>query len=127
MSEYIVDELNFHSQRAEADERVLHLLAEAAGTIQRLRHPKQSGDTKLAALILEYARDMRRNSSGSDDYPWEWAKATADYLEELVRRSGVTINMNHAVLSENAQMVMLDRGPDWVPDNPHIAAMFKGL
>jgi len=43
----------------------------------------------LAALVLEYARDLRRNSSGSDDYPWQWAKAAADYLEELVRRSAV--------------------------------------
>lgn len=40
----------------------------------------------LADLILEYARDLRRNSSGGDNYPWEYAKGTADYLEELVRR-----------------------------------------
>lgn len=81
-------------------------------------------ETKLAALVLEYARDVRRNSSGSDDYPWTWAKATADYLEELVRRSGVKINMNHAVMIENSQQVLPDRGEDWIPDNPHIAAMF---
>lgn len=84
-----------------------------------------TSETKLAALVLEYARDVRRNSSGSDDYPWEWAKATADYLEELVRRSGVQINMDRAIVSENAQMVMPDLGPDWVPDNPHIAEMFR--
>ena len=78
----------------------------------------------LAGAIAEYARDLRRNSSGCDDYPWEYAKATADYLEELIRRSGIRINLNHAVLVENAQQVMPDLGPDWVPDNPHIAAMF---
>ena len=48
----------------------------------------------LADSILEYARDLRRNSSGGDDYPWEYARATADYLEELVRRSGRT-NVPH--------------------------------
>lgn len=37
MSEDIVDELNFHAQRAEADGRVLHLLGEAAATISRYR------------------------------------------------------------------------------------------
>jgi hypothetical protein len=41
----------------------------------------------LESLICEYARDLRRNSSGGDDYPWEWAKATADYLETLIDRS----------------------------------------
>jgi FAD/FMN-containing dehydrogenase len=85
---------------------------------------KPKKEIKLAALVLEYARDMRRNSSGGDDYPWEWAKATADYLEELVRRSGVKINMSHAILADNAQQVLPDRGEDWIPDNPHIAAMF---
>jgi hypothetical protein len=44
--------------------------------------------TRLEDLIREYARDMRRNSGGGDgDYPWEWAKATADYLEVLIERS----------------------------------------
>lgn len=82
-------------------------------------------ERKLPELILEYARDLRRNSSGGDDYPWEYAKSTADYLEELVRRSGVEINMNHAILSENAGQVFPDLGPDWTPNNPHIAAMFS--
>lgn len=44
MSEDIVDELNFYAQRAEADEKVLSLLAEAAGTIQRLRLPMSPGE-----------------------------------------------------------------------------------
>jgi len=46
----------------------------------------QEGET-LETLIREYARDLRRNSSGGDDYPWEWAKATADYLEVLIERA----------------------------------------
>jgi hypothetical protein len=41
----------------------------------------------LEALVREYIRDLRRNSSGGDDYPWEYAKGTAEYLEELVRRA----------------------------------------
>jgi len=41
----------------------------------------------LEARILEYASDLRRNSSGGDDYPWEYARATADYLETLIVRS----------------------------------------
>lgn len=44
MSDDIVDELNFYAQRAEADEKVLHLLSEAAGTIQRLRIPMTPGE-----------------------------------------------------------------------------------
>jgi hypothetical protein len=42
---------------------------------------------KLEGRILEYANDLRRNSSGGDDYPWEYAKATADYLETLITTS----------------------------------------
>lgn len=41
----------------------------------------------LEARILEYANDLRRNSSGGDDYPWAYAEATADYLETLITRS----------------------------------------
>jgi hypothetical protein len=41
----------------------------------------------LEALVREYIRDLRRNSSGGDDYPWEWAKGTADYLETLLERA----------------------------------------
>jgi len=43
--------------------------------------------TDLAVLIKQYAIDLRRNASGGDDYPYEYAKATANYLEELVRRA----------------------------------------
>jgi len=48
-----------------------------------------AGSAGLADLILEYVKDLRRNSSGSDDYPWTWVKAAADYLEELVRRANL--------------------------------------
>ena len=41
----------------------------------------------LAVLIKQYALDLRRNASGGDDYPYEYAKATADYLEELIKRA----------------------------------------
>jgi hypothetical protein len=41
----------------------------------------------LAVLIKQYAFDLRRNASGGDDYPYEYAKATADYLEELIKRA----------------------------------------
>ena len=41
----------------------------------------------LSEAIKEYARDLRRNSSGGDDYPWEFARGVADYLEVLVARS----------------------------------------
>lgn len=53
------------------------------------RWNERSAQTKLAVLLREYANDMRRNSSGSDDYPWNWAKATADYLEILIERAVV--------------------------------------
>lgn len=52
MSDDIVDELNFYAQRADAPDRVLHLLAEAAGTIQRLRRrtPLQALNEIIASL-----------------------------------------------------------------------------
>jgi len=43
--------------------------------------------TELSVLIKQYATDLRRNASGGDDYPYEYAKATADYLEELIKRA----------------------------------------
>ena len=43
-------------------------------------------DTPLRDAIAEYARDVRRNSSGSDDYPWEMMRGVADYLEVLLQR-----------------------------------------
>ena len=49
--------------------------------------PQADADAKLADLIKEYARDLRRNSSGSDEYPWEFAKSIADYLEILISRA----------------------------------------
>jgi hypothetical protein len=49
--------------------------------------PPAQADAKLADLIKEYARDLRRNSSGSDEYPWEFAKSIADYLEILISRA----------------------------------------
>ena len=48
--------------------------------------PVQAG-AKLADLIKEYASDLRRNASGSDEYPWEFAKSIADYLEILISRA----------------------------------------
>jgi hypothetical protein len=44
-------------------------------------------DQSLSVLIKQYALDLRRNASGGDDYPYSFAKATADYLEELIKRA----------------------------------------
>ena len=44
-------------------------------------------DQSLSILVKQYALDLRRNASGGDDYPYEYAKATADYLEELIKRA----------------------------------------
>ena len=46
-----------------------------------------ASDQSLSVLIKQYALDLRRNASGGDDYPYEYAKATADYLEELIKRA----------------------------------------
>jgi hypothetical protein len=43
--------------------------------------------TNLEILLRDYARDLRRNASGGDDYPWEFAKGVADYLEVLIDRA----------------------------------------
>lgn len=45
------------------------------------------GVSLLAQSIQQYARDLRRNSSGGDDYPWEIMRGVADYLDELLARS----------------------------------------
>lgn len=47
--------------------------------------PERAAD--LETLVREYARDLRRNASGGDDYPWSFAKGAADYLETLIERS----------------------------------------
>ena len=54
----------------------------------------------LPDLIREYARDLRRNSSAGDDYPWEWAKATADYLETLIERASALSSTERATRSD---------------------------
>ena len=33
--------------------------------------------------VKEYSRDIRRNSSGGDDYPWEIMKSVADELDRI--------------------------------------------
>jgi hypothetical protein len=54
----IVDELNFHAQRAEADERVLRLLGEAAATISRYRMWLRERDATLRIIS-----DSRHNKN----------------------------------------------------------------
>lgn len=53
------------------------------------------GQSALATLLREYASDLRRNSGGSDDYPLEWAKVTADYLEILIDRASALPSQEH--------------------------------
>lgn len=42
---------------------------------------------RLDIAIKQYARDLRHNASGGDDYPFEFAKGVADYLETLIKRA----------------------------------------
>lgn len=79
MSDDIVDELNFYAQRAEADEKVLSLLAEAAGTIQCLRTPYRVDSTladfaRLKLLVDEY-----------DPEKTNWDYRRGELLDVLVR------------------------------------------
>jgi len=50
-------------------------------------HAQRPTEQSLSVLVKQYAIDLRRNASGGDDYPYEYAKATADYLEELLKRA----------------------------------------
>lgn len=50
-------------------------------------HAQSPTEQSLSVLVKQYAIDLRRNASGGDDYPYEYAKATADYLEELIQRA----------------------------------------
>lgn len=53
-----------------------------------MRIDRSSSDSAdLSILIKQYAIDLRRNASGGDDYPWEFAKGVADYLGELIKRA----------------------------------------
>lgn len=65
MSDDIVDELNFYAQRVEVeDARVAHLLAEAAGTIHRLRIPMSPGDM-FNELVRSLNYDGPEGQSGT--------------------------------------------------------------
>lgn len=44
-------------------------------------------ESALSVLIKQYALDLRRNPSGGDDYPYEFAKGVADYLGVLIKRA----------------------------------------
>jgi len=50
-------------------------------------HATTPAEQSLSALVKQYALDLRRNASGGGDYPYEYAKATADYLGELIKRA----------------------------------------
>lgn len=76
----------------------------------------------LATLIMEYARDLRNNPSGSDDYPWEWAKATADYLEILLERS----SKDKPLTFNNLRFRNVQRNKEWDPDG-QITGAFRAL
>jgi hypothetical protein len=45
-----------------------------------------AGDVREA--ITKYARDLRRNSSGGDDYPWDLTRGVADALDEILNYEG---------------------------------------
>jgi hypothetical protein len=51
-----------------------------------IRFRQKSNTHKIVSDITEYARDLRRNSSGADNYPWEIMKGVADYLDILIKR-----------------------------------------
>jgi len=65
------------------------------------RRAAQAG-AKLADLIKEYASDLRRNSSGSDEYPWEFAKSIANYLEILISRASDEQDRSYAERADGA-------------------------
>jgi len=66
----------------------MSLAQRAIDEIERLRgHSKISAERGLSVLVKQYALDFRHNASGGDDYPYEYARATADYLEELIKRA----------------------------------------
>jgi hypothetical protein len=81
----IVDELNFHAQHAEASERVLHLLAEAAGTVQRYRVWQRENDD----LLRDYERRLEapRAPAGYAPSPADLVGVDTSLLfEEVIRR-----------------------------------------
>jgi len=44
-------------------------------------------ESALSVLIKQYALDLRRNASGGDDYPYDFAKGVANYLGVLIKRA----------------------------------------
>ena len=51
--------------------------------------PQAGVGDNLADLIREYASDLRRNSSGGDEYQFELMRSVADYLEILIGRAAL--------------------------------------
>lgn len=68
---------------AKHDEKLIPLYPAARSLGEAATPPKH-----LATAIAEYARDIRRNVSGGDDYPWATMHAVADSLEEVLNYSG---------------------------------------
>lgn len=58
----------------------------AADAIAAL-YAASSQQDNLVTLIRQYAHDLRRNSSGGDDYPFNLMRPIADYLERLIERA----------------------------------------
>jgi len=78
------------------------VLADGPQPLTTYEKQSSQADAKLADLIKEYARDLRRNSSGSDEYPWEFAKSIADYLEILISRASDEQDRSYAERADGA-------------------------
>jgi len=76
--------------------------------------------TELSVLIKQYATDLRRNASGGDDYPYEYAKATADYLEELIKRAKGNCTCAQAGFPDSCDNCDGVAPRSWTPDRDAI-------
>jgi hypothetical protein len=65
--------------------RADHLLSQAM--VRAMSQTSPVSESALSVLIKQYALDLRRNPSGGDDYPYEFAKGVADYLGVLIKRA----------------------------------------
>ena len=79
-----------------------------------------AADQSLSVLIKQYALDLRRNASGGDDYPYEYAKATADYLEELIKRAKGNCTCAQAGFPDSCDNCDGHAPRSWTPDRDAI-------
>lgn len=66
----------------------------------------------LREALVEYSRDLRRNSSGGDDYPWEIMTGIADNLDILIQRFAAPVPPTENPVPDSFRVIEKSTGED---------------